>query len=66
LLDNVVDLTQFPLESVDQMLRRNRRIGLGNSMEGRTAAAEAIRSIRENAFEASVSLGIEKRGFPHF
>jgi ribonucleoside-diphosphate reductase alpha chain len=37
-----------------------------NSMEGRAAAAEAMRVIRESAIEASVRLGIEKGSFPHF
>lgn len=28
-LDNVVDLTRFPVERVDQMFKNNSRIGLG-------------------------------------
>ena len=31
MLDNVVDLTQFPVERVDSMFKNNRRIGLGIS-----------------------------------
>ena len=57
MLDNVVDLTQFPVERVDSMFKNNRRIGLGimgladmlflmklpyNSEAGRNAASEVM------------------------
>jgi ribonucleoside-diphosphate reductase alpha chain len=81
LLDNVVDLTQFPVERVDNMFKGNRRIGLGimgladmlflmrlpyNSPEGRAAAVEAMKTIQETAIDESQRLGAEKGSFPNF
>jgi ribonucleoside-diphosphate reductase alpha chain len=81
MLDNVVDLTRFPVDRVNNMFKGNRRIGLGimgladmlfllqlpyNSAEGRAAAAEAMRTIKEAAFDESMRLGIEKGSFPNF
>ena len=80
-LDNVVDLTNFPVERVSNMFKNNRRIGLGvmgladmlflmglpyNSEEGRKVAAEAMKVIQEAAIEASVALGEEKGNFANF
>lgn len=80
-LDNVVDLTNFPVERVSNMFKNNRRIGLGvmgladmlflmglpyNSEEGRKMAAEAMKVIQEAAIEASVALGEEKGSFANF
>jgi ribonucleoside-diphosphate reductase alpha chain len=81
LLDNVIDLTEFPVERVNKMFKDNRRIGLGimgladmlflmhlpyNSPEGRAAGAEAMRIIQETAIEESIHLGNEKGNFPNF
>ena len=81
MLDNVVDLTQFPVERVNSMFKNNRRIGLGimgladmlfllklpyNSEEGRKAAKDAVRTIQETAIEYSRFLGKEKGNFPNF
>lgn len=81
MLDNVVDLTQFPVKRVDDMFKNNRRIGLGimgladmlflmklpyNSQEGRDAAAKAMRIIQESAIDESVKLGAEKGNFKNF
>lgn len=80
-LDNVVDLTNFPVERVSNMFKNNRRIGLGvmgladmlflmglpyNSEEGRKVAAEAMKVIQEAAIESSVALGEEKGNFANF
>jgi ribonucleoside-diphosphate reductase alpha chain len=80
LLDNVVDLTAFPVPRVDNMFKGNRRIGLGimgladmlfllrlpyNSPEGREAAAVAMRTIREAAIDESQRIGVEKGSFPN-
>ncbi|OHT08046.1 Ribonucleotide reductase, all-alpha domain containing protein [Tritrichomonas foetus] len=81
LLDNVVDLTQFPVERVDTMFKNNRRIGLGimgladllfllkqpyNSQEGRDTASAVMKCIQETAIDESVQLGLEKGSFPNF
>jgi ribonucleoside-diphosphate reductase alpha chain len=81
MLDNVVDLTTFPVARVDNMFKGNRRIGLGimgladmlfllglpyNAAEGRAAAAEAMRVIQETAIDESARLGAEKGNFPNF
>jgi ribonucleoside-diphosphate reductase alpha chain len=81
MLDNVVDLTDFPAERVNDMFRNNRRIGLGimgladmlflmklpyNSPEGRAAAAAAMQTIQETAIDESVRLGAEKGNFKNF
>lgn len=80
LLDNVVDLTEFPVQRVNETFKGNRRIGLGimgladmlfllklpyNSEEGRNVAAEVMKTIQETAIEESESLGIEKGDFPN-
>ena len=80
-LDNVVDLTQFPVDRVSNMFKNNRRIGLGvmgvadmlflmglayNSDAGREAAASAMKTIQEAAIEASVEIGAEKGSFKNF
>lgn len=81
MLDNVVDLTQFPVERVDSMFKNNRRIGLGimgladmlflmklpyNSDAGRNAASEVMAFIQRTAIEYSSELGKEKGSFPNF
>jgi ribonucleoside-diphosphate reductase alpha chain len=81
LLDNVVDMTEFPVERVAKMFKGNRRIGLGimgladmlflmrlpyNSPEGRAAARHAMSVIRETAIDESARLGREKGSFPNF
>jgi ribonucleoside-diphosphate reductase alpha chain len=80
-LDNVVDLTHFPVDRVNNMFKNNRRIGLGimgladmlfllnlpyNSAEGRDAAASVMKAIQETAIDESVRLGREKGAFPNF
>lgn len=81
MLDNVVDLTQFPVERVDNMFKNNRRIGLGimgladmlflkklpyNSDEGRALASEVVSFIQRTAIDYSCELGKEKGSFPNF
>ncbi|OHT02898.1 Ribonucleotide reductase, all-alpha domain containing protein [Tritrichomonas foetus] len=81
LLDNVIDLTEFPVHRVDQTFKDNRRIGLGimgladllflaglpyNSSEGRQLASIVMKTIQETAIEESMNLGREKGNFPNF
>ncbi|KAH0796698.1 ribonucleoside-diphosphate reductase, adenosylcobalamin-dependent [Histomonas meleagridis] len=81
MLDNVVDLTQFPVERVNTMFKNNRRIGLGimgladmlflmklpyNSEEGRKVATRAMEIIQETSIDESIKLGAEKGNFPNF
>ena len=81
LLDNVVDLTEFPVERVQNMFQNNRRIGLGimgladmlfllklpyNSQEGRDVAEKVMACIQDTAREASAELGLEKGSFKNF
>lgn len=81
LLDNVYDLSRFPLEKQAQTARASRRIGLGLTgladalaMLGiRYGAAaslelggEVMRTICHGAYRASIELAREKGAFPEF
>lgn len=80
-LDNVLDLTWWPLPQQDAEARAKRRIGvgftgLGNALsmlrlrydapEGRAMAARIARTMRDAAYAASVELAREKGAFPLF
>lgn len=80
-LDNVIDVSRFPLEEQALQARRTRRIGLGitglgdalamlglhyDSAEARRVAADVMRSIRDFAYRASIELAAEKGPFPAF
>lgn len=80
-LDNVVDLTQFPIEKFYKLVRGNRKIGLGvmgwadaliklkipyDSEEARKEAEKVMKFINEAALWASCILGFEKGNFPNF
>ena len=81
LLDNVVDLTEFPVKRVQDMFTGNRRIGLGimgladllfklnlpyNSPEGRETSQNVMKCIQDSAIDESMNLGKEKGNFPNF
>ncbi len=81
LLDNVLDLTVWPLPQQAAEARAKRRIGvgftgLGNTLtllglrydqaEGRLFAAELARTLRDTAYAASVELARERGAFPCF
>jgi ribonucleoside-diphosphate reductase alpha chain len=76
LLDNVVDLTAFPSQRVNDRFRNNRRIGLADmlflmklpydSPEGRAAAAAAMKTIQDTAIDESTKSGVERGNFPNF
>ena len=80
-LDNVLDLTYWPLPEQAAEAMAKRRIGvgftgLGNALTmlclrydgeaGRTTAAQIARHLRDSAYAASVALAIERGPFPLF
>ncbi|MCF7991321.1 MAG: adenosylcobalamin-dependent ribonucleoside-diphosphate reductase [Thiohalocapsa sp.] len=81
LLDNVIDVSHFPLPAQKAQALGSRRLGLGitgladalimlglryDSAEARTLAAEAMRTVCHAAYRASVALAAEKGPFPFF
>ncbi|MCB1877122.1 MAG: adenosylcobalamin-dependent ribonucleoside-diphosphate reductase [Chromatiales bacterium] len=81
MLDNVTDVSGFPLPAQAQQARGSRRIGLGvtgladalmmlgeyyDSDQARQSAADIMRILRDSAYRASVQLAREKGPFPHF
>ncbi|GLK52280.1 adenosylcobalamin-dependent ribonucleoside-diphosphate reductase [Maricaulis virginensis] len=81
LLDNVIDISRFPLDAQAEMARQTRRIGLGMTgladtflMLGldygedtaRQLAAETMRRICHAAYRASIALARDKGPFPRF
>jgi ribonucleoside-diphosphate reductase alpha chain len=81
LLDNVIDLSRFPLPAQAEQAQGSRRIGLGitgladalamlglryDSEPARRTAAEAMRTICHAAYRASIALAEEKGSFPYF
>jgi ribonucleoside-diphosphate reductase alpha chain len=81
LMDNVIDLFDFPVPQVTEMALKNRRIGLGimgfadmlyqlgvkyNSEEGYAMAERVMAVIQETAHETSRVLAKEKGVFPNY
>ena len=81
LLDDVIDISRFPLEQQAEQARNTRRIGLGitgladtlamlnlayDGDDGRAFAEKVMASVRDTAYEASVALAREKGTFPLF
>ena len=79
MLDNVLDVSAWPLEQQRQEAQNKRRIGLGftglgdilielgvryDSEAGRNLAAEITRYMRDAAYNASIELAREKGPFP--
>ena len=80
-LDDVLDVTFFPLEREAEVARETRRIGLGvtgladalillgrrhDLPEGREVAAEVVRRIRDAAYRTSIALARDRGLFPAF
>ena len=80
-LNNVIDVSRYPLPAQAQEARRKRRIGLGltgladalvllglryDSEAARQLAAQAMQTVRDAAYRASVELAREKGVFPAF
>ena len=81
MLDNVIDLTDFPVEKVNKTFRSNRRIGLGvmgfadmliqlgigyDTQEGFDTAEKVVKFINDTAHEMSSELAEEKGSFPNW
>ncbi|MDD5301194.1 MAG: adenosylcobalamin-dependent ribonucleoside-diphosphate reductase [Gallionella sp.] len=79
MLDNVLDVTSWPLPEQHQEAQNKRRIGLGytglgdalvmlglpyNTEKARAFAAELTRVMRDEAYLASVDLAVERGAFP--
>jgi ribonucleoside-diphosphate reductase alpha chain len=80
-LDNVVDVSRYPLPAQADQARKTRRIGLGitgladalvllglryDSVDARALAAHAMQTLRDAAYRASIGLAREKGPFPDF
>lgn len=80
-LDDVIDVSRFPVAAQAAQARGTRRVGLGitglgdalamlgiayDSDEGRARAREWLTLIRDTAYRASVDLAGEKGSFPWF
>jgi len=80
-LDDVIDVSQFPLGEQAHQARSTRRIGIGitgladmlamlqwdyDSDDGRAFAQTVVELIRDTAYEASVDLAQERGAFPFF
>ena len=80
-LDNVIDLTRWPLPQQAHEAARTRRIGLGvtgladalvmmglryDRKEGRAMAISMLRAIRNLAYQTSSDLAVERGSFPLF
>ncbi|MBI5332762.1 MAG: adenosylcobalamin-dependent ribonucleoside-diphosphate reductase [Candidatus Aenigmarchaeota archaeon] len=81
MLDNVIDLTDFPVEKVNKTFRANRRVGLGvmgfadmliqlgigyNTEDGCRTAESVMSFIQECSHEMSRELADEKDVFPNW
>ena len=79
MLDDVLDVTAWPLPEQQQEARNKRRVGLGytglgdalamlglryDTEEARAFAADVTRIMRDEAYLASVDLAIERGAFP--
>jgi ribonucleoside-diphosphate reductase alpha chain len=81
LMDNVIDISRFPLEAQQQEAKAKRRIGLGitgladaliycgliyGTDEAAAQAAAWMKAIERAAYQASIALAQEKGAFPLF
>jgi ribonucleoside-diphosphate reductase alpha chain len=80
-LDNTIDMSRYPLDQIDEMVRGNRKIGLGvmgfadllyqlrvayDSDEGIGVAEKVMAFIQTESHRASRALAKERDSFPNF
>lgn len=80
-LDNVIDVTDYPLEKIKNQQLGERRIGLGitglgdmlamlkvpyGSKQSQTVVEQVFKTIRDCAYDESVELAKEKGTFPNY
>ena len=80
-LDNVIDMSRFPLKEITEMVSGNRKIGLGvmgfadmlallripyESKDALKTAGKIMKFINKTSHSESVILGYEKGNFPNF
>ncbi|UCB46703.1 MAG: vitamin B12-dependent ribonucleotide reductase, partial [Spirochaetota bacterium] len=80
-LDNVIDMSVFPLKQIEKLVQGNRKIGLGvmgfsdmliklgipyNSEDAYNTGGKLIKFVKDEADKASMMLAEERRVFPNW
>lgn len=81
MLDNVITVCKYPLKQIDEVVKANRKVGLGvmgwadtlirlgipyNTQEARVLAGKVMKFIQKTAWKESEKLAREKGSFPEF